>query len=680
MRLFNRQYTQPIVILCVMMCLLGFGSPSGLKGEDSTVPAPDDSHLTLNVRLSEKPTQIDPAYVFDTIGSEVAEQLFSGLIDRNDRTGTLEPDLAQRWTVSADGLVYTFTLHPGLRWSDGSPLTAEDMRYSLLRVLDPATDSSLAQSLLMIAGAADFHSGNGSTDDVGIRAVTPSELRIELDSPSRLLLTALALNAGRVVPRTAIEAHGEEWTMPENLLTSGPYRLDSATDELLVYEKNSYYVHANETQIVHINQHVVGDSDEAWAKYQRGELDTVDVGSNVMLDPKAAQETVSVNTSCTYLYGFNQNMPPFDDVLVRKAFSTALERRALALFGLPALTFTPPGISGHVDGIATGIGLDRDPDQARRWLAEAGYPNGAGLPAIDLWHSEGPGHAFIANSIAGQWRDVLNAQVTVHDLPWPEMNASIGAGELMVWRSGWCADYPDGLSYLYDGVNQYRSGLGDWRDETYDEIVRAIIREQDPVTAAGLYAQAEETLVETSAVIVPLYYYSGRIATKFDLMRTIASVGSHDFAEWRLLRTTSRISNSGGVAVSSDNNVAVSIPSNAFVQEIDLLMQPISVQSPSADQALVGRAMKIEAVDPVTKDAVSLEDGANLVISFTYEDMRPVDEGTLALFYWDGSAWQREPTSRVNPAANEVTATPDHLSVWAIFGETTRVYVPVATK
>ena len=175
------------------------------------------------------------------------------------------------------------------------------------------------------------------------------------------------------------------------------------------------------------------------------------------MNPILSQQFHAVPRSCTYYYGFSTAQPPFDNSLVRKAFSAALDRKGIisnVTAGLqqPALTLTPRGIFGHVDGYAEGIGHPFNPRQARRWLADAGYPDGQGLPPITLWYNTSSGHESIANYAAQRWQDVLGVIVETRGLPWQDYLSFTREGTAQIWKGAWCSDYNDAYNFLYGSV------------------------------------------------------------------------------------------------------------------------------------------------------------------------------------------------------------------------------------
>ena len=220
---------------------------------------------------------------------------------------------------------------------------------------------------------------------------------------------------------------------------------------------------------------------------------------------------------CTYYLGFNTAKAPFTSTLVRKAFIAAIDRTLVLSFSgnttLPAMTFTPPGVFGHVDGFREGVGIPYNLAQAQQWLADAGYPNGQGLPDINVVGAPGiTGEMTTTHSLEfalWSWHDDLNARVLMTVMEASAYRELLQQDPPQIWYLRWCADQPDqqeAYYYLHDGVELYRKAFGNWRNTTYDGLLAQAMGTPDPDARKLLYKQAEEILVETDAVMLPMHY------------------------------------------------------------------------------------------------------------------------------------------------------------------------------
>lgn len=516
--------------------------------------------VQLDINIGDEPPTLDPSRIdgLDTPSLWVVEQLFMGLVDYNEH-GTIIPELATSWESSSDATVWTFTLRDDVTWSDGVPVTAEDVRCGFLRALDPEHPYPYLYVFDAICGVKAYYTGETSNlDDIGVEVLGTYRIQFTLDQPASYF-PALAVNwPFWAVPKHVVDAVGDAWTEPKNIVTDGPYRLVKwVYDNHIALEKNEAYYAASDVQIERVLLWKF-DSEEAWHKYVSGLLDTEDITTErldqIRGDPILAEQVRTVPRhqtffgTGTYLYGFNGKLPPFDNLLVRKAFIMAVDRKGvmkaatsagLITFPELALTLVPPGISGHVNSGDEGLGISYNPNKARQWLVEAGYPGGKGLPPITLWFDESPLHNAVASYVCRCWTENLRVEVDRKGTPRHDYIEQLNSGQYQVCRLGWVPDYPDSYSSLHDLINfplvHIRGALGGWIDSNYDKLVDRLSREQQPAVRISLCTQAERILVETDAVIMPLFYYGAAIVTKPYLERTFPSFGAPDIAKWRLL-------------------------------------------------------------------------------------------------------------------------------------------------
>jgi oligopeptide transport system substrate-binding protein len=348
----------------------------------------------------------------------------------------------------------------------------------------------------------------------------------------------------RPQPQAAIEEHGEVWTEPGNIVTNGPYMLESWEHEAtLVMVKNPNYYDADNVQIDRLEGVLVTEDFTEMAMYENNELDVMGGGlgwgppledmDRVKADPELSKELTITPRLCTYYYGFVATKPPFDNPLVRKAFSAAIDRQSLidnVTKGeqIPAIHFACPGIFGAppVDE----VGIKSDPEQAKAWLAEAGYPDGEGLGEIILMHNVSEAHAKIAQAVAAMWKETLGVDVTIETQEWnvylETLNKKTPVEDAPhVFRLGWCADYPDENNWVHEvfnteaGANRTRRGCVEANCEEvqptkFDELTRQAAVEQDPEKRKELYYEAEQILIEEETTIAPIYHYTYILMSK----------------------------------------------------------------------------------------------------------------------------------------------------------------------
>jgi len=500
--------------------------------------------LHWNFAAGEPPT-LDPALGTDTTSILVIEQLFLGLTDFDDLTMAVVPELATSWEVSEDGLVWAFHMRKDVKWTDGTPVTAHDIEYGVKRTCDPATASDYAYVLYIIKGAKEVNTGEiTDLDHIGVKAIDDYTIQFALNQPAGYFPAIAGMWVARPVPKWTIEKYGEKWTEPENIVTNGPYLLTKwAHHDEIIMEKNPDYPEADKVQIEKVHCTMVVELSTAMAMYEDGILDSVDAPlddmDRIKTDPVLSKELFIAPRLCTYYYGFNNTKPPMDNPLVRKAFSAAIDRQSLIDFVLkgeqkPATTFTCPGIFGHVPP-EEGVGIGYDPEAARKYLADAGYPEGKGLPEITMMFNTSESHRKIAQAIQQMWMEVLGVEVNLTNQEWGVYLNTINEDAPQIYRLGWCADYPDANNWVYEVFHSTDSNNRiKWHNAEFDRVVEEAARESDPAKRLELYKRAEQILCEEETAMAPIYFYTFVNMTKPYLTRTYSSLAAEHFKDWRI--------------------------------------------------------------------------------------------------------------------------------------------------
>jgi oligopeptide transport system substrate-binding protein len=531
--------------------------------------------VTLHWNYGVEPPTLDPALAIDQASVDVIRNMFVGLTQFNPDTGDVEPYLATEWVQGedADGnQTWTFTLRKDTAWVHYDPITGEttqevdaddktrfvnayDVVFGTKRTVDPETASDYAYITYIIKNAAAINSGEkGLTlDDLGVVAVDEWTVMFTLENPAGYFPAIAGLWVMNPQPAWAIEEFGEKWTEAGNIVTNGPYVLDTwfHSGELTLV-KNPLWINADDVQIERVQGYMIVDDSTAFALYENNELDTHDVPlpdlDRVQADPVLSEEYFNAPRACTYYYGFTNNKPPFDDVRVRTAFTQAIDRQSLidnVLKGgqIPATSFAPPGIFGAPE-LGT-VGLPSDPAAAKAAFQD--YLDDKGMTVDDfnalgvtLMHNTSEGHASIAAAIQQMWAETLGVEVQVENQEWAVYLVTIQNDSPLddmphIWRSGWCSDYPDENNWVHEvfnadvGANQLRRESG-----KFDELTTAAGKSQDPAERAELYFQAEEELAFIEVAYAPIYHYSYVNVTKPWLVRNFPPLGGNDFFNWTL--------------------------------------------------------------------------------------------------------------------------------------------------
>lgn len=468
-----------------------------------------------------EPETLDPAIMTGFSEMRIAQGLFEGLTRPDPRTGQPIPGLAERWEVSADGRIYTFHIRSNAVWSTGRPITAHDVIFSWLRVLDPATGADYAGQFFYIKGAEEYyHATNKDMALLGLCALDNRTLQVELKHPAPFFLDLCALPAFAVVPREPIEKYGERWLNARALPVSGPYELVHwRLNDRVRLRKNRLYWDAANTQIELIDFLPVGAPNTALNLYQTGAADIIWDKDMV---PVELLDLLLTRPDChrfsylgTYFIRFNVTKPPFTDVRVRKALALAIDKRRLVAKitragEQVALHFTPNGIPGYEPP----LGLGYDPAQARRLLAEAGYPAGKGFPRFQYSFDAsavGPAklNAKIAVELQQMWRQTLGIEMDLRQLERKIFFAAQSRLDYEVSRSSWVADYNDPNTFLDIFVSTSGNNRTGWKNPRYDQLIAQANMQTDKKLRAALFREAEQILVAEEVPIIPLYFYTG---------------------------------------------------------------------------------------------------------------------------------------------------------------------------
>jgi ABC-type oligopeptide transport system substrate-binding subunit/DNA-binding SARP family transcriptional activator len=453
---------------------------------------------------------VDPTLAEDFPSVEVVRQLFSGLADQTPEMDVI-PDVARSWEVLEGGRTYVFHLRDDVRWSDGQPVTAEDYEYAWKRVLDPVIGSPGALALYDIKGASAFHRGEMSDPGlVGVRAQDPLTLVVELEGPTSYLPHLMTHWLTYPVPRQVVERHGEAWTEAQNIVTNGPFRLESwergKSMVLVLYQQYHRRVSGNVQKVdVILNT----DPSVELDKYEDGQLD---IGYLWELSPmemdlarqQHAGEYMSGPSLTTWLVRFKVSGPPFDDVRVRRAFVMAIDRDTLAEVDMRGHFFPatggviPPGMPAH----SPGIGLVCDVEGARRLLAEAGYPEGYPFPEVTFLVPPSPSVQQAVEQLKAQWEEKLGVNIAVHASDWTTYFDRFHEEQEHLFFDSCIARYPDPDHCL----RQLSSGQGAaWQNEEYAQLLERARQAMNQDTRITLYRQADRILIE-EAPIIPIGY------------------------------------------------------------------------------------------------------------------------------------------------------------------------------
>jgi oligopeptide transport system substrate-binding protein len=465
-----------------------------------------------------EPPSLDPSLGSGTMAAPMLSDMVEGLVARTPAIRPA-PGAAESWTVSPDGLTYTFRLRPELRWSDGTPLTAEDFVYSYRRLLDPATAATTAGLFLMIENARAITQRAQPPETLGVSAPDPRTVVFRLASPAPYFLQLLANTQAAPVPQHAIEKFGRDWTRPGNLVSNGPYVLAERVPQNFVrLTRNPRYHAADEVRVPEVYWYPTQDMGAATRRFRAGELDTVLNVAPDDLDWIRANRPQALHTGpihATYLLVFNVTRPPFDDRRLRRALSLAIDREALTDRVLqtgvrPTWTFVSPGVGGY-PGLAIADAarpLAERQAEARSLLAAAGY--GAGKPlAVPLLYDTNEENRKVMVALAAMWQAV-GVQVAPTNVEFVAVLRAFRARDYAIARSSTFALYDDPYAFLQQFGSRAPNNWSGWADGVFDQAVAEGNATLDGEARFARLAEAEARLLGEQPLI-PLYHYQGKV-------------------------------------------------------------------------------------------------------------------------------------------------------------------------
>ena len=468
-----------------------------------------------------EPESLDPAIVTAVPDMRVTKALFEGLVRLDGKTGRPSPGWAESWEVSSDAKTYIFHLRTNASWSTGEPLTSADVVYSWLRALNPSTAADYAGQLFYLKNAEEFYNGKiKDAAQVGIHALDPHAVKVELNSPLAFFLDLCCFPTLAIVPRKAIEEHGDRWVTTLPLPSSGPYELVLwLLNDKIRLKMNPRYWAAQTTRSKIIDLLPTASANTALNLYETRVADVIwdkDLVPVELMDVLAHRpDHHDFDFLGTLFYRFNVTRKPLDDPRVRRAFALATNRRRIVTKltsggEKPAFHFVPNGTANY----QSPEGLPFDPAQARRLLAEAGYPGGRGFPHLQytFYSAAGGGGQMqgkIAVELKQMWQDALGVEIQLRQIERKIFYSAQSRLDYDLCASSWVGDYNDANTFLDMFMSESGNNRTGWKNAPYDELVRAANQLTEPKAREELLRQAESILIGQDVPIVPIYFYAG---------------------------------------------------------------------------------------------------------------------------------------------------------------------------
>ena len=531
------------VLLCCALAasmLAGCGgskTPSGADGSeassqaaagDSGSGASAEGGKLITYAMKSEPETLDPTLNNYSTSSIVLQNLFTGLMQIGP-DGTLINGCAEKYTVSEDQLEYTFTLRDGLKWSDGSAVTAGDFEYAWKRTLNPDTASKGAWYLFYLKNGEKYNGGEATADEVGVKAVDDKTLQVTLENPTAYFLDLTAVTAYFPVKKDVVEG-AEVWTKSaDTYVCNGAFRLKEINPQAnYLLEKNPEYIDAADIKLDGLNIVFIESAEAALSAYNAGEVDVLD---NTLIQTQAqtqygtTDELKSYDLIGTCYYDFNCAKEYLSDARVRKALAMSLNRDVInqtivASRPESAYAFVPHGIpyEGSKDDYRTTVGnlFTEDVEAAKALLAEAGYPDGKDFPTLTLITQNDQEKKDAAQAMQAMWKEKLGVNVEISTFEskvyWGEQTA----GNFDICYDGWTGDYPDpstNLDCFLLSRNETQSRWLDDKAQEYDSLMQEARSLTDNKARMELFKKGEALLMDEMPIL-PLYYRNAQLLVK----------------------------------------------------------------------------------------------------------------------------------------------------------------------
>ena len=559
----NRKRLLALALVGVMslgMLLSGCGGTSAQSPSPSpSASAPAESTpaegFDMAVCIASEPQTIDPALNSAVDGAIMTQHMFEGLMKWSDsgnpvnekgnmNYAALAAGQAESYekTDNGDGTVtYTFKIRSDAKWSDGQPVTANDFVYSWQRLANPLTAADYCYMIDMVQGYAAVNAGEADPTTLGVSAPDESTFVVNLTYDCPYFLEICAFPAAFPVRQDIIEAYGDTWTTDDNsshYISNGPWKLaEWVHDSYIKMVPNEYHYDAANLGPNSLTFQLMEDQNSMLAAYRSGDLQFIeDMPVDEIAGLLASGELNIVDYIGTYYVCYQTQAAPFDNALVRQAFTLAIDSKYIVeqvtqTGQVPATGFVPAGIydaDANGDDFRT-VGGDywdapvddatyqANCEKARQLLAEAGYPNGEGFPTVTYLYNTSDAHKAVGEALQQMWQEELGVTVQLQNQEWNAFLETRKKGEYQIARNGWIADYNDPCSFLDMWYTGGGNNDAQYSNPEYDAMIDAAKATSDPAERMSYFHKAEDIIIGQDWALGPIYFYTQKYMMADDI-------------------------------------------------------------------------------------------------------------------------------------------------------------------
>ena len=529
-----------VLLLSLVLSVSLVLSACGSKSKDESTGNKDSDTAkkvsqVLRVNINTEPFSLNPGLANDSTSGAVLRQTFDGLT-RIDKDGKPQLAMAASYETSADLKTYTFKIRDDAKWSNGDPVTAQDFVYAWKWALDPAHESQYAYQLYYVKGAEAANGGKGSLDDVGVKAIDDKTLEVQLVNPTPYFLELASFYTYYPVDSKVAQANDKWYTdAGDSYVSNGPFVMTEwSHKDKIVLEKNPNYYDKDAVKLDKIEMYMINDPNTELQMYNNDELDwagspTGTLPTDVM---PQLQQSGKLNVQAiagTYWYKFNTEKPPFNNVNIRKAFTYAINRKAIVENitqggQIPAMAIVPPSMfPDNEKGYFTDNDTAKAKEYLQKGLEELGLKDVSELPPITLSYNTSEAHGKIAQAIQDMWKNTLGINVKLENEEWAVYITKLHEGNYQIGRMGWLGDFNDPINFL-ELYKDKKGGNNDtnWENPKFKDLLNQSATEADPAKRTELLKQAEAVFMEDMPV-APIYFYTNTWLQKDNLKDVVVS-------------------------------------------------------------------------------------------------------------------------------------------------------------
>ncbi|MBV7272095.1 peptide ABC transporter substrate-binding protein [Clostridium sp. PL3] len=490
-----------------------------------TAASKQDQAIRYN--LGAEPKTIDPGLTNTSEGLTVAANSFEGLLRLDEKENPVS-GVAEKWEISPDGLKYTFNLRKDAKWSDGKPVKAEDFKYAWQRALDPKVASEYAYQLFYIKNGENFNKGKCKAEDLGIKVIDDSKLEVTLEYPTSYFLSLTTFPTYAPVRKDIVEKDSKAWAnKPDTFVCNGPFKMKEwKLKDSINFVKNENYWNAKSIKLDSLQFKLIEQPSSALSAFRAGQIDFMEAPPlqetpNLLKEgiakvyPYLGTCYVSLNVSSNAQGVDAEAAKALSNPKVRKALALSIDRTQMVQNVTkggqkPATAFVSNGImedkSGKDFRNKDYYKPEGDVAEAKRLLAEAGYPDGKGFPKLSYLYNTGEDNKNIAEALQDMWRKNLGITVEIINQEKKVFMNTRKNKDYLTARGSWIADYSDPMTFLDVWITNGGNNNTGYSNAEYDKKISNAKAEKDPAKRMQLLHDAEDILMNDMPII-PIYFY-----------------------------------------------------------------------------------------------------------------------------------------------------------------------------